>query len=287
MRSHSIAIQGSLASFHELAAKHYFGNDIEPIYCQSFREVCSKIAANQADYGLIAIENKVAGSILLNYQLIESFGLSIIGETYLPVELQLLGKKGSVISEIREIISHPMALAQCQQFLSGLDGVTVSEFRDTAGAAQLIASGEDRTIAAIAGPAAAKHLQLEILSGDICDTSDNYTRFYALSKRSVVIEEANKASVTVRLKNEPGTLSDLLVILKKANINVTKIQSIPVPGDDSHYSFHLDLSFGSRSGLDRALTEATFLTTEMHILGIYEGKLPPLLIHSILQNALI
>src|ERR1700751_4213979 len=105
MRNHLIAIQGSVASFHDLAAKKYFGEEVSVLECGSFKEVCDKIARNEVDYGIIAIENKVAGSILLNYQLIEKYGLHIIGETYLPIELQLFGKQDAKKEKIKEIIS--------------------------------------------------------------------------------------------------------------------------------------------------------------------------------------
>ena len=120
MRNHLIAIQGSVSSFHDLAAKKYFGEEVTTLKCNSFKEVCDKLSKNQADYGIIAIENKVAGSILMNYQLIDSYNLRIKGEIYLPIELQLLGKKGVKINDVKEIISHPMALGQSQLFLSNL-----------------------------------------------------------------------------------------------------------------------------------------------------------------------
>ena len=126
MRNHLIAIQGSVASFHDLAAKKYFGTEVSIKECGSFKEVCDKIASNKVDYGIIAIENKVAGSILLNYQLIEKFDLHVIGEIYLPIELQLLGKKGAKLKDIKEIISHPMALGQSQLFLSDNENLLVT-----------------------------------------------------------------------------------------------------------------------------------------------------------------
>lgn len=280
MRSNTVAIQGSVASFHDLAAKHYFGAEIRLLHCHSFREVCTRIANNQVDYGLIAIENKIAGSILLNYQLIESFGLSIIGETYLPIELQLLGKPDAVLEDVREIVSHPMALGQCQVFLAELTGVRVSEFRDTASSAELVAQKNTSELAVIAGPVVASRFGLKPLVGNVCDDANNYTRFYILSKGGDVIGEADKASITVRLQHEAGALTALLRLIESAGLNLTKIQSIPIPNDDAHYSFHLDIAFTSKSQLEQVLTQAAFLTTSLTVLGIYKGALPPHLIVS-------
>ena len=142
MRNNVIAIQGSVASFHDQAAKKYFGNEVTIQECGSFREVCEKLAKNLVDYGILAIENKVAGSILLNYQLIEQYELNIIGETYLPVELFVLANKGAEFHEIKEIVSHPMALGQSQFFLSGLQDVRVTEYKDTAESAKMEISAD-------------------------------------------------------------------------------------------------------------------------------------------------
>ena len=275
MRSNSVAIQGSVASFHELAAHQYFGSDIQTIHCNSFRDVCSKISSNQVDYGLIAIENKIAGSILLNYGLIESFDLSIIGETFLPIELQLMGKQEATIDGIREIISHPMALGQCQQFLSELSQVRVTEFKDTASSAELVSLKSDNLTAVIAGPEVALRYGLKILANNVCDESMNYTRFYVLTKGNDVIPDADKASITIQLNDEAGELAKLLTILHRAELNLTKIQSIPIPNNTAQYAFHLDIQFSSKQQLEKALTEVAFTATSMRILGIYKGaKLP-------------
>jgi len=275
MRSNSVAIQGSVASFHELAAHQYFGHDIQSIYCNSFRDVCLKITSNQVDYGLIAIENKIAGSILLNYQLIELFDLSIIGETFLPIELQLMGKPDAVISEIREIISHPMALGQCQQFLSELSNVRVTEFKDTASSAELISRKSDNLTAVIAGPEVALRYGLKVLANNVCDETMNYTRFYALTKGNDVIPDADKASVTIQLRDKAGELAKLLTLLHRSGLNLTKIQSIPIPNNTAQYAFHLDIQFTSKKQLEQVLTEVAFMTTSMRILGIYKGAMLP------------
>lgn len=275
MRNHNIAIQGSIASFHDLAAKKYFGEDIKVLECGSFREVCDKLARNLVDYGIIAIENKVAGSILLNYQLIDQFNLNIIGETYLPIELFLLVKPGTRPEEIREIISHPMALGQCQDYLSGLEDVVITEFKDTASSAKLVMKQEGNKLAVIAGPVVAEKYGLETISVNLCDEKLNFTRFYILSKGDDCADEPDKASINLVTNNEVGALSDILLYLSNYGLNLTKIQSIPILNSANQYAFHLDLEFKDKDALKKGLETAQKLAEKVKILGIYKsGKIP-------------
>lgn len=273
MRNHHIAIQGSIASFHDLAARKYFGEDITIDQCGSFYEVCDKLSKNLVDYGIIAIENKVAGSILLNYQLIDLFDLSIIGETYLPIELNLLTKPGVTLAEIREIISHPMALGQCQQFVSSLDNVKITEFKDTSTSAKLIKEQSLDDVAVIAGPAVAQKYELETLVDNVCDERINYTRFYILSKGNDVVENPNKTSINLVTDNAPGSLVDILTVFKEYNLNVIKIQSVPIPNNSQQYAFHLDIEFEDKAILFHAFDQAEKLAKSLKIQGIYKGEL--------------
>jgi prephenate dehydratase len=271
MRRNNIAIQGSVASFHDQAAKKFFGDEIEITECGSFREVCDRLHKNQVDYGIIAIENKVAGTILLNYHLIEQFDLNIIGETYLPVELFLLGKKDTKLDQIKEVVSHPMALGQCQDFLSSQDDVKVTEFKDTAESAKLIMRDPGNEIGVIAGQTVADYYGLEKLTDNICDEKLNFTRFYILTKGKVNIERPNKASINIISKNEIGSLSEVLLVLKNYRINLTKIQSIPIPNNTAQYIFHLDLEFEDANDLERAIEEVKVLAQQLKILGVYRS----------------
>ena len=272
MRNHVIAIQGSVSSFHDLAAKKYFGEDVTVLECGSFKEVCDKLANNKVDYGIIAIENKVAGSILLNYQLIDTHNLNIIGETYLPIELQLLAKPGTKLSDIREIISHPMALGQCQLFLSGLENVVVSEFKDTATSAKLVAADKENKLAVIAGPTVGKTYGLDVVVDNVGDENPNFTRFYILSKGADFDPNPNKGSVTLRTHNHVGGVSDILVVLKEANLNLTKIQSVPIPKTPSSYAFHLDIEFDDKKVFDAAINKLSPFVESIKILGVYKGE---------------
>jgi prephenate dehydratase len=271
MRNENIAIQGSIASFHDQAAKKFFGNDINVIECGSFREVCDRLSNNLVDYGIIAIENKVAGTILLNYQLIEHYDLNIIGETYLPVELYLLAKDGTSLEDITEIISHPMALGQCQEFLSGLNDVKVSEYKDTAESAKLINHSDKNNVAVIAGNTVADQYNLQKLTANICDEKINFTRFYIMTKGNFNVVNPDKASINLISQSEIGSLSEILLIFKKYRINLTKIQSVPIPNNTQQYIFHLDLEFTNRDELDQSLQEVKKLAQQMKILGIYKS----------------
>lgn len=270
MRNHVVAIQGSVSSFHDLAAKKYFGEEVTVLECNSFRDVCEQLSKNMVDYGVIAIENKVAGSILLNYQLIDEFDLHIIGETYLPIELHVLGKKGSYVNDLKEIISHPMALGQCQNFLASLQNVSATEYRDTATSAKLVANENSKHLAVIAGPMIAERYGLERIVENVGDEKINYTRFYILSKCKDYVENPNKASLTLQTKNEIGSLSDVLGKLKHNKINLTKIQSVPIPYNTSTYAFHLDLEFENKEQLEQAMKDIEDHVLSQKLLGIYQ-----------------
>lgn len=271
MRQLKIAIQGSLASFHDLAAKKFFGDGNEILACGSFREVCEKLSGNGVDYGVIAIENKVAGSILLNYQLIESFNLKIIGETYLPIELGLYGKKGTTLSQVKEVVSHPMALGQCQNYLSQLAGVVVTEFKDTATSAKLITAQENCDLAVIAGPVVGETYGLDCLEKNACDEVYNYTRFYILTKGEDVVEHPNKASINIVTNHEVGALANVLNKIQEYGVNLSKIQSVPIPNVHDKYMMHLDLEFTDKKVFLELVAEIKLLVNKLKVLGVYKS----------------
>jgi prephenate dehydratase len=272
MRDLKIAIQGSLASFHDLAAKKFFGDENDILCCGSFREVCERLQGNDVDYGVIAIENKVAGSILLNYQLIEQFNLNIIGETYLPISLGLYAKKGCKESDIKEIVSHPMALGQCQNYLSKINDVIVTEFKDTATSAKLVNSQSQCDLAVIAGPAVGTAYELDCLIPNVCDETQNYTRFYVLTKGEDMIEEPNKASINIVTQHQIGALADVLIKIKEYGVNLSKIQSVPIPNIHNHYMMHLDLEFNDKTIFLKLIEELKLLVSKVKVLGIYKSE---------------
>lgn len=268
LRNHQVAIQGTSTSFHDIAAKKYFGNEITVIECGSFKEVCMKVKNNVVDFGVLAIENKIAGSILLNYQLINDYDLNIVGETYLPIELNLYGNANSKIKSIREIVSHPMALAQSQHFLAELDGVKITEYKDTATSAKLVLNDHTGQTAVIAGPLTGEN-GLHLLKRHVCDVKENYTRFYIICKGKSNPNEGNTASIMVQTPSQPGSLLKVLELLKKQEINLTKIQSVPVTGLPNHYAFHLDLEFNKLDQYEKAEQSLQKTCTYFKQLGIY------------------
>jgi len=273
MRNYQIAIQGTTASFHHLAAENYFGNDIELVDCTTFKEVCERLAKNQADYGVMAIENSIAGSILLNYQLIEHYELNIIGEVFLPIDLHLCALPGIKLSAITTILSHPMALAQCQSFLENYPDIQLKTYDDTASAGKHIQDQQATSTAIIAGSAVAKTYELEIIHSSIADVKENYTRFYILSKGADKAEKPSKASLNIQLENKPGTLNNALTILAQYNLNLSKIQSLPQLLSNKLVPFHLDIEFESLQQFNEAISALEAEIPALHLLGIYEKKL--------------
>ena len=266
-----IAIQGFEGSFHQAAAKHFFG-EAETISCTTFREVI-KVSENKkiSDGGIMAIENSIAGSILPNYTLIQKSNLEIVGEIYLHIRQHLLVNPGIKIEDIREVHSHPIALLQCIEFLDKQHWKLV-ETDDTALSAKHVHQTHSRHIAAVAGKLAAELYGLEILVPNIQTMKNNYTRFLVLKRKgSPEIEsEVNKASVNFFTDHSRGSLAKVLTLISKAGINLSKLQSVPIAGSDWKYSFHADMEFENRKQFEKAIAAINPFTEELNILGTYK-----------------
>jgi len=269
MRHHKVAIQGTVSSFHDLAARRFYGEDLELVCCTSFREVCEKVMRNEADYAVMAIENFTAGSILSNYNLIEEFNLTVIGETYERIQFHLMGNKGVQISDAIQVLSHPMALAQCQEFLCANPNLQPIEFSDTAGAAKKIAMDGDNDKLAIGNEETARTYGLDIIQANIETNKQNYTRFLVLTKYGTLPEETNKASISFRTENEPNALVKVLQVFSSNGLNCTKIQSVPLPNTQLEYSFHLDIEFSNHTLFRDAFESLEAVTASAKILGEY------------------
>jgi prephenate dehydratase len=269
MRNIRVAIFGSATSFHELAAQQFYGEDIRITECSSFRMCCDKLIDNSVDYAVMAIENSTAGSILPNYTLIEEFGLHIIGERYLQVQLHLLAQQGVKLSEIECIQSHPMALAQCSVFLSKHPNIRVIEHTDTASAVREIREKNLKTTAAIGNELSSLIYNVPVLKSSIHNVRKNYTRFLLLSKGIGKPAQPDKASVCFRLKHETGNLCDVLTVFKKNRVSLSKIQSVPVPGKPNEYSFHTDLEWSDYELYRKAIKTLRKNTSSLSVLGEY------------------
>jgi len=265
-----VAIQGIATSFHEVAALSYFKEQIETVECLSFHQLCESLKNGYSDFAVMAIENSIAGSILPNYFLLQSYHFSIVGELYLPIHMHLLALPGVEIKDIKTIESHPMAIRQCSEFLHGLLSVEVRESDDTALSAKRVKELKLRDTAAIANEFAAKKYGLQILEKRIETHKKNFTRFLILTKRRDSTKESNKASLSFEVANEVGSLADALTTFKEHTINLTKIQSIPIIGKPSEYSIHIDVEWKRRKNYDEAIRKVLQQVRNLNILGEYK-----------------
>jgi len=265
-----VAIQGLTASFHEVAAQSYFDQAIEVVECLTFHQLCETLAKNKADFAVMAIENSIAGSILPNYFLLQQFHFNIIGELYLPIHLHLLALPGVKLTDLQTIESHPMALRQCTEFLYALNGIEIRESDDTALSAKRVKEMKLKNTGAIANELAAKKYGLQILEKRIETHKKNFTRFLVLSRKSGDTKQANKASLSFEVANAVGSLADTLMTLKTNNINLTKIQSIPVIGKPNEYSIHVDVEWKRRKNYDDAMKLVLRQVKNLNVLGEYK-----------------
>lgn len=269
-----IAIQGIATSFHEVAAMTYFKEPIETVECLTFHALCESLKNGTSDFAVMAIENSIAGSIIPNYFLLQEYHFSIIGEVYLPIHMHLLALPGVKLTDVKNIESHPMAIRQCSDFLHRLIGVDIRESDDTALSAKHVKEGNLKDTAAIANEYAAKKFGLEILEKRIETHKKNFTRFLILTKRVDGKIEGNKASLSFEVANEVGSLADALITFKDCQLNLSKIQSIPIIGKPSEYSIHVDVEWKKRKNYDDAIRLVLRQVKNLNILGEYKmGKI--------------
>lgn len=269
-RKTRVAIQGIATSFHEVAALTYFDEPIETVECLSFHQLCESLKNDGADFAVMAIENSIAGSILPNYFLLQEYHFSIVGELYIPIHMHLLALPGVKVESLKLIESHPMAIRQCAEFLQTLNGVEIRESDDTALSAKKVKEKKLKETGAIANEFAAKKFGLNILERRIETHKKNFTRFLVLKKRSNGKIECNKASLCFEVANSVGSLADALMTFKDHEINLTKIQSIPIVGKPSEYSIHIDVEWKRRKNYDDAMREVLRQVKNLNVLGEYK-----------------
>lgn len=269
-RKTKVAIQGIATSFHEVAALTYFDEPIETVECLTFHQLCEALKNDGADFAVMAIENSIAGSILPNYFLLQEYHFSIVGELYIPIHMHLLALPGVKVENLKLIESHPMAIRQCAEFLQTLSGVEIRESDDTALSAKKVKEKKLKETAAIANEFAAKKFGLNILERRIETHKKNFTRFLVLKKRSNGKVESNKASLCFEVANSVGSLADALMTFKDHEINLTKIQSIPIVGKPSEYSIHIDVEWKRRKNYDDAMREVLRQVKNLNVLGEYK-----------------
>ena len=274
-----VAIQGIAGSYHDIAARSFYeGEDIEIVGCNTFRDVISAIKKDPSLLGLMAIENTIAGSLLQNHELIRESGLRVIGEYKLRISHSLVALPGTSIHDVTEVNSHPIALMQCTDFLDTVPNATGVQKEDTAMSARWIAENNLEGHAAICGKLAAQIYKMEILAEGIETNKRNFARFLAIADRWTAEDlleksDINKSSLVFALPHTSGSLSKVLSILSFYDMNLSKIQSLPIIGREWEYLFYIDLTFTDYTRYRQALDAITPLTKDLKILGEYaEGK---------------
>ena len=256
-----------------MAAQQFFGEDVKVVTCASFREVIRVAASKrESDGGVMAIENSIAGSILPNYNLLQKSGLQIVGEIYLQIGQQLLVNPGVRLEDIREVHSHHMALLQCIDFLEKHPQWKLVETEDTALSAKHLHQHRSKHVAAIASKLAAELFSLEILAPNIQTMKNNYTRFLVLQREeeSAIVDRADKASVNFHTDHSRGSLARVLTKIAEGGINLSKLQSFPIPGSDWEYSFHADMEFEGLDQFNRVIETIRPITAALKVYGVYK-----------------
>src|SRR6201985_3496065 len=265
-----VAIQGIRASFHEEAAFLHFGEDIQTIECNSFKQTFEALQNKEADYIVMCIENSIAGSILPNYSLMMSYSFPVVGEVYLPIQLHLMALPGVKFEDVKYVTSHPIAIRQCVDFFDEYPHLKVIESSDTAACAKRIRDEQLTDTVAIANTLAARLYGLDVLERRIESNKKNFTRFLILTNHdNVEKNHPNKASLCFQVSNKVGSLAKVLNIFAEQNVNMGKIQSMPILGKRNEYNFYVDIEWEESKQYDTAIRQILKYTHNFNILGEY------------------
>ncbi len=272
-----VTIQGVAGCFHDAAAREYFkGETIETIECDSFPEMFNTLSNDASLLGIVAIENTIAGSLLQNHELLRLSNLQVIGEQKLRISHVLAALPGQTLDQLNEADSHPIALMQCEQFLRRHPNLKMIEKFDTAGSAKEIAELQLSGHAAICGEYAAQLYGLNILERGIETNKRNFTRFLIVADPVIAAEvmpreeSRNKSSIVFTLPHTQGALSKILTIFSFYDINLSKIQSMPIIGREWEYRFYVDLTFDSYVRYRQSIDAVRPLMNDFKILGEYK-----------------
>lgn len=269
-----VAIQGIEGSYHDIVAREYFGDSIQVIHCDTFDELIERVKSRKCSHGLMALENSIAGSILPNYSLIDGGQMSIVGEHLYSISHHLMVLPGQTIDQIKEVHSHPMALLQCKQFFQQYPQIRLIESHDTAQEAKWIARKKIKDYGAIASQQAATLFGLDILASDIQTIKNNVTRFVVIQRTqdAVVPEKSNKAALKFTLEHQRGSLATVLNLMSDCQLNLTKIQSLPIIETPGKYAFFVDILFHEYEQFEKAKKVIEIIATQFKVLGIYQNK---------------
>ena len=277
-QSMKISIQGEKGSFHYTATKLLLSEEVSVISCKNFSETINMLVSGKSDQALVAIENSLFGSINEVYDLLLTNNVTIQAEVYLRIQQCLIGLPGTRLSDIKEVHSHPVALAQCEAFLDDkLPDVERFEHHDTAGSVADVKLWGDPSKAAIASQEAAELHSLEVIRSEIETNKQNYTRFVLLTKKTDIIpKEANKTSLVLRTPEDvkAGSLYQALGVFAKNNVNLFVLHSRPIIGKAWHYMFYLDIdSSPNQENFEIMIKDLSKQGCQISILGSYKNNM--------------
>jgi len=290
----TVAFQGELGAFSEEAVRTWFGPEVEPLPCREFRQVGEAVRSGRVTAGVLPVENTLAGTVQPAYDVLAEPGLEVVGEVIRPIRHFLLGVPRATLEGVRRVISHPVALAQCGNFLSSHPGMEAVAVYDTAGAAREVAEAGDPAVAAIASHRAAERYGLEVLAEDLQDRSDNQTRFLVIRLEgtpllpseartdrptgAAALAEPNsarwKTALLVETENRPGALVDILLPMAREGVNLSKLESRP---GSTPWSYRFFLEFEgdpTQDAVTRSLDEVRKRARSVRVLGTFEPWRP-------------
>ncbi len=273
LKSARVAFQGERGAFSEAAAVQLLGESITTVPRPTFDSAFTAISDGDADALLAPVENTLAGSVVRVYDLLLESNLAMVAETILHIEHQLIGCPGATLNDLRSVSSHPVALAQCENFFLAHPDLKRVPTEDTAGSVREVLARGAKSFAGIAARRAATIYGGVILAENIHDNPENFTRFVLLVPQETAADfalpEAHKMSIALRLAHKPGALLAALEPFARHSVNLQKIESRPIHGRPFEYQFFIDVEAASPTELQAALTEARKATSVLRVLGLY------------------
>ena len=272
-----VAFQGERGAFSEIAARKLLGASVDVLPSRTFDDVFAAVQSRTATCALVPIENSLAGSVHRNYELLGDGALEIVGEVLLRIRHNLIARPGTRLADVRRVLSHPVALAQCQRYLAAHPQIEAVATYDTAGSVKTVMEDERSDEAAIAGAPAAELYGAEILATNIEDHAENYTRFLLLTRRGdapemkkLIGRPAQKTTVLFRTPNKPGALFRALAAFALRDINLTKLESRPIEGRPWEYAFYADIGGdAAEPNVANALNHLREMCETVVLLGSY------------------
>lgn len=269
-----IAFQGEMGAFSTEAAFHLLGDSIELVPCETFDQIFSVVEEGGADFCLAPIENSLYGSVYQNYDLLLKHNLHIVGETYLRIVHNLIAPPGVEIGDVEKVYSHPVALGQCRKFFLTHPAMKQMVAADTAGSVKMVMATRERGAAAVAGRRAAEFYGGEVLIAGIEDDQQNFTRFLLLAPARMnnsLPTGADKTTVVFTIENRTGSLYRAMAVFALRDIDLTRIESRPIPGRPWEYSFYVDfLGHTDEPRVRHALDHLREFATVVRVLGCYQ-----------------